>query len=59
MRNRWHVYEYMKAVTLATGKPPLREEVAAAFPDLPEEEIREGMAEFEAVIQHQTMAMGK
>lgn len=51
MRNRWHVYEYMKAVTLATGKPPRWEEVRAAFPDLPEEEIREGMAEFEAVMK--------
>jgi len=45
------VYEYMKAVTLATGKPPRWEEVRAAFPDLPEEEIREGMAEFEAVMK--------
>lgn len=50
MRNRWHVYSFMKAVYMETGKPPLWEEVVAAFPDLPEKEIREGMAEFEAVV---------
>jgi len=51
MRNRWHVYTHMKAIYMATGKILQFEEVAAAFPDLPEEEIREGMAEFEAVMK--------
>ena len=51
MRNRWHVYEYAKSVFMKTGKPPRWEEVRAAFPDLSEEEIREGMAEFEAVMK--------
>jgi len=50
VRNRWHVYEFMKAVTLETGKPPRWEDVFAAFPDVSREEIGEGVAEFEAVM---------
>jgi hypothetical protein len=49
--NRWHVYAFMKAVFMETGKLPQWQDIYAAFPDLPDDEIREGVAEFEAVLK--------
>lgn len=52
MRNRWHVFEYMKQRYMRTGVKPTRNEVLNQFKDTDFEEIVEGIAEFNLVVKH-------
>lgn len=50
-RHRWHVYQYMKEVYMASGHRMTLKEVNKVFGgDTPHEEIREGMAEFQLAV---------
>lgn len=50
MRNRWHLYEWLKQQYMATGRMPDDDQARAAFPELPLEEMGEGYTEFMAVV---------
>jgi hypothetical protein len=47
--NRWYVFEWIKQRYLKTGTVPPMGVICAQFPDLEQEEIDEGIAEFEAM----------
>lgn len=63
-RHRWHVYQHIKKVYMASGHRMTVNEVMKVFGvDTPREEIQEGMAEFRLAvseipfpIQPETMA---
>ncbi|WP_422659093.1 hypothetical protein ACK8P5_00655 [Paenibacillus sp. EC2-1] len=45
-QNRWTVFEFLKARTLATGQVPARQELDSEFSSLDREEIEGGIQEF-------------
>ncbi|MGF6357127.1 hypothetical protein ABIE27_005066 [Paenibacillus sp. 4624] len=47
---RWSVYEYMKHRFLRTGHVPNRDELQAEFAGIDQTELREGIAEFDAIV---------
>jgi hypothetical protein len=47
--NRWYVFEWIKQRYLKTGTVPPIEAICTQFPKLEQEEIDEGIAEFEAM----------
>lgn len=50
MRNRWHLFEWLKQQYMATGRMPDDDQARAAFRELSLEEMGEGFAEFEATV---------
>lgn len=51
MKNRWSVYEYMKTYYYHYGRVPSRNFLEFEFPDIPKEELEEGMTEFELILK--------
>lgn len=50
-KHRWHVYQYMKEVYMASGHRMTKREVMKVFgKDTPREEIQEGIAEFRLAV---------
>lgn len=51
MSNKWTVSEYIKNVYMRTGRVPSKLYLKFEFPNIPAEELEDGIREFEKMVK--------